>query len=119
MQPLLQKATFHLKRRGNVGALGIMTWVVGANAGAALAQHLNQIVAGAISDCIGSQILQSVSVLAAMDGGEFEYDGIAIQVLAALIGSTLLTIFPQHSFEVAPARALRPEHASMFGVAIE
>jgi hypothetical protein len=63
MQPLLQRATIHLKKPRNVGALGIMTWVVGANAGAALAQHLNQIVAGAISDCIGSQILQSVSYL--------------------------------------------------------
>jgi hypothetical protein len=36
MQPLLQKATIHLKRRGNVGALGVMTWVVGTNAGATL-----------------------------------------------------------------------------------
>ena len=119
MQPLLQKATFHLKRRGNVGALGIMTWVVGANAGAALAQHLNQIVTGAISDCIGSQILQSVSVLAAMDGGGFAYDGIAIQVLAALIGSTLLAIFPIILSKLHPRRLFAPEDASMFDVAIE
>jgi hypothetical protein len=61
----------------------------------------------------------SVSVLAAMDGGGFEYDGIANQVLAALIGSTLLAIFPSILSKLNPRRALRPEHASMSGVASE
>ena len=98
MQPLLQKATIQLKRRGNVGALGVMTWVLGTNAGAALGPHLNQIVAGAISDCIGSQILQSVSLFAAMD------NTIAIQVSAALVGSTLLAIFPGILSKVHPRR---------------
>ena len=87
MQSLLQKATIHLKRRGNVGALGAMTWVVGANAGAALGPHLDQIIAGTITDCLGSQILQSVSLFAAMDNGGFGYDTIAIQVTAALVAA--------------------------------
>ena len=119
MQPLLQKATIHLKRRGNVGALGVMTWVVGTNAGAALGPHLNQIVAGAISDCIGSQILQSVSLFAAMDSGGFGYDTIAIQVTAALVGSTLLAIFPGILSKLHPRRLFAPADPLMAGIAIE
>jgi hypothetical protein len=46
MQPLLQRATIHLKKPRNVGALGIMTWVVGANAGAALAHRLSDSAVG-------------------------------------------------------------------------
>ena len=81
--------------------------MVGANAGAALSPHLNQIVAGTISDCIGSQILQSVSLFAAMDGGGFGYDSIAIQVMAAIIGSTLSPIFPSILSKLPPAPTLR------------
>ena len=114
MQPLLQRATIHLKKPRNVGALGIMTWVVGANAGAALAQHLNQIVAGAISDCIGSQILQSVSLFAAMDSGGFDYDSVAIQVTAAFIGSTLLSII---QLKLQLRRLFAPADASTAGIA--
>jgi hypothetical protein len=114
MQPLLQRATIHLKKPRNVGALRIMTWVVGANAGAALVQHLNQIVAGAISDCIGCQILQSVSLFAAMDSGGFDYDSVAIQVTAAFIGSTLLSII---QLKLQLRRLFAPADASTAGIA--
>src|SRR4029453_3686911 len=117
MQPLLQRATIHLKKPRNVGALGIMTWVVGANAGAALAQHLNQIVAGAISDCIGSQILQLGFLFDAMDSGGFDYDFIAIQVTAAFIGSTLLSIFPGIQSKLQLRRLFAPADASTAGIA--
>jgi hypothetical protein len=93
-----------------------MTWVVGANAGAALAQHLNQIVAEAISDCIGS-ILQSVSLFAAMDSGGFDSDFIAIQVTAAFIGSTLLSIFPGIQSKLQLRRLFAPADASTAGIA--
>jgi hypothetical protein len=94
-----------------------MTWVVGANAGAALAQHLNQIVAGAISDCIGCQILQSVSLFAAMDSGGFDYGSAAIQVTAAFIGSTLLSIFPGIQSKLQLRRLFAPADASTAGIA--
>jgi hypothetical protein len=119
MQPLLQTATVHLKRRGNVGALGVMTWVLGTNAGAALGPHLNQIVAGAISDCIGTQILQSVPLLAAMDSGGFGYETIAIQVTTALVGSTLLAIFPGILSKLHPRRLFATADPLMAGIAIE
>jgi len=75
-----------------------MTWVLGANAAGAIGQHLNQIIVGAISDSIESQVLQSVSLLAGMNGSGFDCDSIAIQVAVALIGGALLAIFP-FSFE--------------------
>ena len=89
----------------------------GTNAGAALGPHLNQVVAGAISDCIGSQILQSVSLFAAMDSGGFGYDTIAIQVTATLVGSTLLAIFPGILSKLH--RLFAPADALMAGIAIE
>jgi len=97
----------------------MMTWVVGANAAAALAQHLAQIAAGAISDCIGAQILQSVPLLAAMNSGGFDYDSIAIQVAAALIGSALLSIFPGVLSKLRPRRLFAHAGASVSAIAME
>ena len=93
MKRLLETAAVTLRRPKRVGTLGIMTWVVGANAAGA-SGHLNQIIAGAISDSIGSQVLQSVSLLAGMNSGGFGYGSVAIQVAAALVGSTFLSIVP-------------------------
>jgi hypothetical protein len=94
MKHLLQTAAVELKRSRRVGTLGIMSWVLGANAAGAFGQHLNQIITGAISDSIGGQVLQSASLLAGMNSGGLGYDSIAIQVVGALVGSTLLSICP-------------------------
>jgi hypothetical protein len=89
MKRLLQRARVHFERSRRIGTLEMMTWVVGANAAAALAQHLTQIAAGAISDCVGAQILQFVPLLAAMSTGGPNSGSIAAQSAAALIGGAL------------------------------
>jgi hypothetical protein len=71
-----------------------MTWVLGANAAGANGQHLNQIIVGAISDSIESQVLQSVSLLAGMNGSGFDCDSVAIQVAVALRSGALLAMLP-------------------------
>ena len=82
------------KRSRRVGTLGIMSWVVGANAAGAFGQHLNQIMTGAIGDSIGSQVMQSASLLAGINSDGLGYNSIALQVAGALVGSTVLSICP-------------------------
>lgn len=94
MKRLLQMAELQLKRSRGTSTLAIMTWLLGANVAGAIGQHLNQIIVGAISDSIESQALQSVSLLAGVNGGGFDCDSIAIQVAVALLGGALLAIFP-------------------------
>jgi hypothetical protein len=118
MKRLLQRARVHFKGSRRIGTLEVMTWAVSANAAAALAQHLTQIAAGAISDCIGAQILQSVPLLAAMNSGGFDYDSIATQVAAALIGSALLSIFPGMFSKLRPRRLSAHASASIYAIAI-
>jgi hypothetical protein len=64
MKRLLQMAEL-LKRSRRTSTLAIVTWVLGANAAGAIGQHLNQIIVGAIS-------LQSVPLLAGMNGSGFD-----------------------------------------------
>ena len=61
----------------------IASYVVGANALAALGQHFNH----AITDCIGAQIVQSIPLLASMNSGVLYPGSISIQIATALIGS--------------------------------
>ena len=70
MKRLLQMVELQLKRsRGTTSTLAIMTWLLGANVAGAIGQHLNQIIVGAISNSIESQVLQSV--FAGVNGGGF------------------------------------------------
>jgi hypothetical protein len=94
MKRLLQMAELQLKRSRGTSTLAIMTWILGANVAGAIGQHLNQIIVGAISDSIESQVLLSVSLLAGMNGSGFDCDSIAIQVAVALSSGALLAIFP-------------------------
>jgi hypothetical protein len=73
--------------------LGVITCAASANALIALEQQLNHLVTGAISDCVGSQILQFVPLLAAMSTGGSNSGSIAAQVAAALIGGALFAMF--------------------------
>ena len=82
------------KRSRRVGTLGIMSWVVGANAAGAFGQHLNQIMTGAIGDSIGSQVLQSASLLAGMNSDELGCNSIALQIAGAVVSSTVLSVCP-------------------------
>jgi hypothetical protein len=72
----------------------IASYVVGANALAALGQHFNQFAADAITDCIGAQIVQSIPLLARMNSGVLDPGSISIQIATALIGSVLLATLP-------------------------
>jgi hypothetical protein len=54
-----------------------------------------------------------------MDSGGFGYDTIAIQVTAALVGSTLLAIFPGILSKLHPRRLFAPADPLMAGIAIE
>jgi hypothetical protein len=74
MKRLLQMVELQLKRSRGTSTLAIMTWILGANVAGAIGQHLNQIIVGAISDSIESQVLQSVSLLAGMNGSGFDCD---------------------------------------------
>jgi hypothetical protein len=86
MKRLLQMAEL-LKRSRRTSTLAIVTWVLGANAAGAIGQHLNQIIVGAIS-------LQSVPLLAGMNGSGFDCDSVAIQVAVALISGACWRSFP-------------------------
>ena len=96
------------------GALQVITCVIGANAVASLGQHLNQIAADAIADCIGGQILQSMPLFASMSSGGLDPSSIATQIAMAFIGSTLLTIFPNILSKLRPRLQV-----SVPGVALE
>ena len=56
MKRLLQMVELQLKRSRGTSTLAIMTWILGANVAGAIGQHLNQIIVGAISDFIESQV---------------------------------------------------------------
>jgi len=58
-----------------------------------LEQQLNHLVTGAISDCVGAQILQFVPLLAAMSTGGSNSGSIAAQLAAALVGGALFAMF--------------------------
>ena len=61
-------------------ALGVITCAASANALIAFEQQLNHLVTGAISDCVGAQILQFVPLLAAMSTGGSNSGSIAAQI---------------------------------------
>lgn len=65
----------------------IASYVVGANALAALGRHFNQFAADVITDCIGAQIVQSIPLLARVSSGVLYPGSISIQIATALIGS--------------------------------
>ena len=73
--------------------LGVITCAASANALIALEQQLNHLVTGAISDCVGAQILQFVPLLAAMSTGGSNSGSIAAQLAAALVGGALFAMF--------------------------
>jgi hypothetical protein len=83
------------KFASHLGSLGIVTCAAGSNALAGLSGHLNEIVANLIGDCIGNQILQAVPVLASAGGDGLNFESIAIELVAALIGGGLIAIVPR------------------------
>ena len=64
--------------------LETITCAASANALIGFEQQLNHLVTGAISDCVGAQILQFVPLLAAMTGGS-NSGSIAAQLAARLL----------------------------------
>ena len=74
-------------------ALGVITCAASANALIAFEQQLNHVVTGAISDCVGGQILQFVPLLAAMSTDGSNTGSIAAQLAAALVGGALFAMF--------------------------
>jgi len=74
-------------------ALGVITCAASASALTGFEQQLNHVVAGAISDCVGAQILQFVPLLAAMSTGGSDTGSIAAQVAVALIAGALFAMF--------------------------
>ena len=114
MKRLLTRAALRLNKLKLAGAIQVITCVIGAHAVAAPGQHLNQIAADAIADCIGGQILQSMPLFASMSSGGLDPSSIATQIAMAFIGSTLLTIFP------SILSKLRPRfRVSVPGIALE
>ena len=92
-------------------ALGVITCAASANALIGFEQQLNHLVAGAISDCVGAQILQFVPLLAAMSTGGSNTGSIAAQLAAALIGGALLAMFRRLRSSMRPKRAATNAHA--------
>jgi hypothetical protein len=90
----LNEAAARLKRLRPTNVIQITSYVVGANALAALGQHFNQFAADAITDCIKAQIVQSIPLLARMSGDVLDPGSIAIQIATALVGSTLIAALP-------------------------
>jgi hypothetical protein len=82
------------KSISDLGSLGIVTCAAGGNALAGISGHLNETLANFIADCVGTEILQSVPVLASTSHGGLNIDSIATEVAATLIGSVLLAIAP-------------------------
>jgi hypothetical protein len=93
MKRMVVRLANHLTSWGRSGALGAVTCAAGANGLGRLGQQLNHLIIGAISDCLGAQFLQSVSLLATMSTGGFNTGFIATQLAPALIGGALLAIF--------------------------
>jgi hypothetical protein len=81
------------KFAGQLGSLGIVSCVAGSNVLAGISGHLNEIAVNLIGDCVGKQILQSVPLASAGNGG-FNLESIAIEVFAALIGGVLIAAVP-------------------------
>ena len=91
--------------------LEVITCAASANALIALEQQLNHLVTGAISDCVGAQILQFVPLLAAMNTGGSTACSIAAQVAVALIAGTLFAMFRSIRSSMGPKRSLTNAHA--------
>src|SRR5262245_5435475 len=89
----LNEAATRLKRLSPTSVVQIASYVVGANAVAALGVHLNQFAADAVTDCIGAHIVQSIPLLARMNGNVLDPVSITIQIGTGLVGSMLLAIF--------------------------
>jgi hypothetical protein len=90
----LNEAAARLKRLKPPSSVQIVSYVVGANALAAIGQHFNHFAADAITDCIGAQIVQSISLLARTNSDVLDPGSIAIQIATALVGSTLIATLP-------------------------
>jgi hypothetical protein len=82
------------KFASELGSFGIVTCAAGGNALAGLGGYLNEILASLVSDCVGTQILQSVPVLANTGNGGLNIESVAIEFATALVGSVLLAITP-------------------------
>ena len=87
MKRLFQRTVGKLTRSTRSGAIKIAACVLGANAGAAIGQHLNQVVGSAVSDRVGGEIFRSVTTLAAMGG---DTNSILSQIATDLGGSLLM-----------------------------
>ena len=92
-------------------ALGVITCAASANALMAIEQQVNHAVTGAISDCIGGQILQFVPLLAAMSTDGSNTGSLAAQLAAALIGAALFAIIPGLVSSMRPKPAATKAHA--------
>ena len=91
--------------------LEVITCAASANALIAFEQQLNHLVTGAISDCVGAQILQFVPLLAAMSTGGSNTGSIAAQLAAALIGGALFAMFRGLRSSMGPKRSPTNAHA--------
>ena len=94
MKEVLLRLVHRLRPSQPSRALGVITCAASANALIAFEQQLNHVVTGAISDCVGAQVLQSMPLFARMSSGGLDPGSIATQIAMAFIGSALLTIFP-------------------------
>lgn len=93
MKRLVSRLGNQLSPSRHSRALEIITWTMGANALAGFGQQLNHIVAEAITDCLGAQILQS-TLLTRMSSDGFNTGSLLTEFGAGLIGSALLAICP-------------------------
>ena len=89
MKRLVQKTVGNLTRSTRFGAVKIAVCVLGANAGAAIGHHFNQIVSSAVSDRVGGEILRSVTTLATMGG---DTNSILSQIATDLSGSLFMLV---------------------------
>jgi len=95
---------FHLPQLSR--GLGVITCAASATALTGFEQQLNHVVAGAISDCVGGQILQFIPLLAAMNTGGSTACSIAAQVAIALISGALFAMFRSIRSSMGPKRSL-------------
>ena len=91
--------------------LEVITCAASATALTGFEQQLNHIVAGAISDCVGGQILQFIPLLAAMNTGGSTACSIAAQVAVALIAGALFAMFRGLRSSMGPKRSPTNAHA--------
>ena len=100
---------FHLPQLSR--GLGVITCAASATALTGFEQQLNHVIAGAISDCVGGQVLQFIPLLAAMNTGGSTACSIAAQVAVALIAGALFAMFRGLRSSMGPKRSPTNAHA--------